>query len=651
MCGIAGIMSFEGHSIPRDLLDAMTDAEVHRGPDDRGTYISEDARIGLGSRRLSIIDLSVAGNMPMSNETADVWVTFNGEIYNFQKLRNSLVKKGHCFKSVTDTEVLVHLYEELGPAFVKEIDGMFAIALWDAKLKRLVLARDRLGEKPLYMAAHDGFFRFASEIKAIVVDRSLRRLISPEALSQYLTFGFVQPPLTMFAGITKLAPGQIMIVLSDGSSTVSNYWSPAPTPEELDDARCLPIETHVRNVRASLERAVDACLIADVPIGAFLSGGVDSSAVVALMARKLGRGIDAVTMQYPGHADIDESEFAQQVADRAGARLHRVRITENDAIEAFGECVFHLDEPISDPACINTYIGSRYLRSIGVPVALIGEGADELFLGYPFYFRHRRIAPLWSARRVVPAAVRSVLYASVEPMMNPLGLGRHRDLLRRVTSSESLFLSSEPFFPDSDKLAITGHSIAGVVKRIPSTTVTEAVLAEANGAFKGDILAQMGFTEMRMRMAEKLLMRVDKLSMAHSVEVRAPYLDHRLARLALSLPSAIRAPSGDPKALLKRAVADLLPAASLARPKMGFATPVPHWFRGRLGNYLRQMLETSVLVTSGLLSKAAVTQLLDEHNGGRVSHHTKLWNLLCLVEWANRFEIAGIAQSVPATAA
>lgn len=451
MCGIAGLMTYGERCVSPELLAEMTRRMTHRGPDDSGTYISRDGHVGLGSSRLSIQDLSPLGHMPMPNEEHCVWLTFNGEIYNFKKLRPELIRRGHKFVSETDTEVIIHLYEESGLGFLDELDGMFAIALWDETEEFLLLARDRLGEKPLYYTDGGGYFRFASEIKALLADTSIPRSLDLESLNQYLTFGFVQPPRTMFAGIHKLAPGERLIVHRNGQRELTRFWSPLSDADYVKDVRSRSIQEHIHEIRVRLERSVEECLVADVPIGAFLSGGVDSSAVVSLMSQKMGRNVESVTISYPDQPESDESSFAKRVAERTGANLHRLLVYAEDAEEAFPSCVYHQDEPVADPACINTFIASKYLREIGIPVALVGEGADELFLGYPSYLKYQRIMPLWRASSIIPKPVRSWLFALADPLLGPLGLLAHRDLLRRASDGEGIFVSTDSFFLDGKK--------------------------------------------------------------------------------------------------------------------------------------------------------------------------------------------------------
>jgi len=641
MCGITGLMAFRERHVSSELLIEMTRRIAHRGPDDSGIYISPDRHIGLGSSRLSIQDLSTAGHMPMPNEERRVWLTFNGEIYNFKQLRPDLVRHGHEFASETDTEVVIHLYEERGLSFLDDLEGMFAIALWDEAEGLLLLARDRLGEKPLYYTDHGGVFRFASEIKALLADESLPRSLNLKSLNQYLTFGFVQPPHTMFEGIHKLAPGERLIIRHNGQRELTRFWNPLGDPDQVRHVRSLGIQEHVREVRSLLERSVESCLVADVPVGAFLSGGVDSSAVVSIMSQKSGRRLECVTISYPDQPDRDESSFARLVAEQTGANLHPIPVHAQDAEEAFPSCVYHQDEPVADPACINTFIASKHLRAMGVPVALVGEGADELFIGYPSYLKYRRIWPLWRAGSVIPEPIRRGVFALADPLLGPLGLSAQRDLLRRASQGENIFVSTDSFFLDGEKVRIAGGPLNELARSCPSSTVSGQMGNDVHGLLgAGDLLSRISLAEVRMRMAEQLLMRVDKLSMAHSVEVRAPFLNWRLAEYALALPGDARTFGRKPKGLLKAAVADLIPEPALNRPKMGFSTAVEQWCRTWAGDLLERRIETCELFRSGILSTVEAKILLAQHRQGRRLHHPRLWNILCLTEWWEHYGIS-----------
>jgi asparagine synthase (glutamine-hydrolysing) len=630
-------MTFGDRQVSSQLLEKMTRRISHRGPDDSGIYISPERHVALGSTRLSIQDLSPAGHMPMTNENRRLWLTFNGEIYNFRQLRPGLIRRGHTFASETDTEVILHLYEERGLKFLDELEGMFALALWDEAEGLLLLARDRLGEKPLYYAEHGGSFRFASEIKSLLADGSFPRCLNFESLNQYLTFGFVPPPSTMFLGIQKLAPGERLIVRRNGQRELTRFWNPLSDLARVRHVRSIGIREQVRETRSLLERSVESCLVADVPVGAFLSGGVDSSAVVAIMSQKTGRPVECVTISHSGGPDRDETSFARQVAGRTGANLHPIPVGAEDAEEAFPNCVYHQDEPIADPACINTFIASKHLRDMGVPVALVGEGADELFLGYPSYLKYRRLWPFWRAGSMVPQTIRKALFMAAAPCLGPLGLSAQHDLLRRASEGESIFVSTDSFFSDGAKLRIARGALHDLAKTRPSSATAEEMGKDVHGLLGKDLLSRISLAEMRMRMAEQLLMRVDKLSMAHSIEVRAPFLNWHLAEFALALPSEVRTFNGRPKGLLKAAVADLIPEETLNRPKMGFSTTVEQWCRTWAGDLLEGRIETCELFRSGILSAVEAKTLLAQHRQERRLNHPRLWSLLCLTEWWERY--------------
>lgn len=637
MCGIAGLMTFGDQRVAPELLRNMNTRMAHRGPDDTGTWLSPDRRLGLASRRLSIQDLSPAGHMPMSSADGRHWIVFNGEIYNFRALRAGLVGRGRRIVSGTDTEVLLHLYDLRGTAFLNDLEGMFAIALWDEQNGMLVLARDRMGEKPVYFADFGGVFRFASEAKAILSDASFPRVPDYEALNEYLTFGFVQPPRTLFRGIHKLAPGERMLLWNDGRRERTRYWRPLQDRGEVSHIRAGTAEVHAREIRSLFERSVEGCMVADTPVGAFLSGGVDSSAVVSMMSRATGRQVDSITVSYPDRAEADEVPFARLVARQTGANLHILEVHDTDAEAAFTDIVYHQDEPVADPACINTFLASREFRQMGVPVALVGEGADELFLGYPAYFKHHRVRNVFKLAGWFPRPLSSWAYRVSAPVFNRLGLEFHGEVFRRAVQGEGLFLSTDSSFPDGAKARLIESQLIDYVRRVPSTDVTVKMGQDPHGALESDVLAQISLAETQMRMAEQLLMRVDKLSMAHSVETRAPFLNWRLAEYALAIPGSVRAPGGRAKGLLKAALADLIPPAVATRPKQGFSTAVQEWFKRWAGYRLEARLKSSDLFSGDILSRAEVIRLLREHRTGVRQHHAKLWNLLCLAEWWDQY--------------
>ena len=625
-------------------MERMSEAIQHRGPDDKGTRLSSDRRATLASRRLAICDLSPHGHMPMSNEDGTVWVSFNGEIYNFAALRTELVALGHGFRSRSDTEVIVHGWESWGPLVLERLEGMFAIALYDERSASLLLARDRCGEKPIYYAnGRNGDIIFASEIKAILSVWDRPRRVCAAGLSQYLTFGFAMPPHTLFDGIEKLAPGQAMLLRPGGRRQLWSYWHPGSDPEAAAAYRRLDPARLPALVLERLAESVRLRIVADVTVGASLSGGVDSSAVVALMSRISGRPVETVTVGQTGFGDLDETEWARSVASRVGARFNRVEVSEHELIGSLPDLAWHLDEPSGDPATVNSFIVSQYLRRNGTTVCLVGEGADELFLGYPNYMRFAKLAAVAPFLTRMPGPLARMIGFLGQAALGARG---HSDLLCRLCRGEPVFLGTEVSFQGGDTLAVAGRASAEAVRSYPAAAVAKAVQMSAPDLIRSDALSLMSFSETRMRMAELLLMRVDKMSMAHSVEVRAPFLATPLVELALSLPGAKRAPGSVSKGLLKAALRGVVPDDVLDRRKQGFSTPVAHWLRGDLGRHLEARIGVSGAFRHGVVDASAVRRLLQAHRSGGWSargHHVRLWNVLSFCEWYDRFGMQGVA--------
>lgn len=643
MCGIAGYLNFGDSPTSPTLLQGMTEYIHHRGPDDAGVYRTPDMRVGLGSRRLAIIDLTADGHMPMSNETNDIWVIFNGEIYNHSSLRSTLKKNGHMFRSQSDTEVIVHLYEENGLGFLDSINGMFAIALWDATRQKMIIARDRIGKKPLYYTIAGDTFLFASEIKAILFTCNLHRHIDLWALSQYLTYGFVMPPLTMFHGIYKLAAGQILEIDKLGHISLNTYWRPFNDKSKSLVVEHMSIEQHIFNIRDMLEESVAQRMIADVPVGAFLSGGLDSSSIVATMSKVMDRPVDTVTIFYPQNPENDETAFARLLAKKVGANYNQITVTDEDTMRILHECVYHLDEPISDPACINTYCASQYFRKNGVIVSLVGEGADELFLGYPTYSKYKKFLRYWNVYNKLPAAITSIPSKGMAMLLRAGTLDNYADLIERAQKGNAIFLGTWTFFGEQSKSSLLSRRWGERLQKLPAHSLAEDAQAEFPAFLKRNHLSLMSLTDFKMQLAEKFLMRVDKMSMAHSIEVRTPFLDHRIAEYALSIPGNLRA-CHSPKYLLRRAVCDIIPEEIMNRPKMGFSTPIIHWFNGKLGRYFQNRIEESRIFADGILDSRYCEELLKRHRSGRITNHHKLWSILALSEWYDCFNVDGFAE-------
>jgi asparagine synthase (glutamine-hydrolysing) len=416
VCGICGIFNYAdtNFELTAELIAHMRDAMIHRGPDDAGIYVSPDKKLGLGHRRLSIIDLSAMGRQPMCNEDSSVWITYNGEIYNHQKLRKELEAKGHSYKSHTDTETILHLYEEKGRDCVLNLEGMFAFAIWDSKKKRMLFARDRIGKKPLYYVIHDGQLIFASEIKAILKHPQIKADIDTTALYHYLTLYVTPAPMTLFKGINKLPPGYIMVCDKDGNIKQEQYWD-AIVPEQKEE---YPEEYYIENIRNLLSESIEKRMMSDVPFGVFLSGGIDSSTNVALMARLMNRPVDTFSVGFKDRPDYNEFDYARQVAAEFKTNHHEVIIDYHDLMDYIPNLVYHQDEPLADWVCVPLYYVSKLARDNGTIVIQIGEGSDEIFFGYDGYMTYLNIYNnYWKPYMKMPGALRRAVYSLASPRL------------------------------------------------------------------------------------------------------------------------------------------------------------------------------------------------------------------------------------------
>lgn len=639
MCGIVGAFGRRGRRFEADEIAALRDAMIHRGPDDEGLWLREPvADVGFGHRRLSIVDLTEAGRQPMFNEDGTVAVTFNGEIYNHELLRAELERRGHRFASHCDSEVLVHLYEEYGVEMVHRLVGMFAFAIWDERRERLFLARDRLGIKPLYFLDDGETFAFASEIKALL-PLLRRREVDPIALAHYLTFVAVPPPRTLFAGISKLAPAETLVVTREGPRRPQRYWDPIEYRVQFDgDAIDWEAELRFR-----LERSIDRRMMSDVPVGVFLSGGVDSSTNVALMSQLVDHPINTFSIGFRDAPKFNEFRWARQIADRFGTNHHEVLIDADDLWRFMPDLVFHQDEPIADPVCVPLYFVAKLAKDNGVTVVHVGEGADELFAGYPTYVQAHAIATgHWRRFRALPTPLRSAAArVGTRALAGRPGLDVHREALHRGGRHDGrLWWGGAVAFYELGLDRITTDELRRDLDGTAPAEVVSAISADGARAGARDELDELIYQDLRLRLPELLLMRVDKLTMANAVEARVPFLDHEVVELAMAMPAAEKVRHGVGKHVLKRAVGDLLPRDLVWRPKQGFGTPVSDWFRGPLSEELSRRLDGSAIHDLGYLEHAEIRQLIDLHRSGRADRSFQLWNLLNLAVWFDHW-IAG----------
>jgi asparagine synthase (glutamine-hydrolysing) len=644
MCGICGVVTLGPRADPvsQPRLEAMADTLRHRGPDADGYYVSEDHRVGLGFRRLSIVDLNT-GDQPMANEDESIWLVFNGEIYNHADHRPGLEARGHRFRSRCDAEVILHLYEEYGADCIHHLRGMFAFAVWDSRRRQVLLARDRIGVKPLYFATTPDALLFGSEIKALFAHPDLQPRLDESALSLYLTFAATPAPRTLFAGVQKLPPGHRLVVdLDSGQPRLERYWEPLPDPVERATRR--RPEEYVERLEALVRESISLRMMSDVPYGAFLSGGVDSSLNVALMAELADRPVHTFSVAIEDDPTSDELGFARAVAERYGTRHHEVVIGEQDFLSYLPELVWHQDEPLADPVCVPLHAISEAARETGTKVIQVGEGSDELFSGYTSYAFftdfHRRV---WRPYLRLPSPVRRAAAASLAPMLT---LDR-ADVLRRGADHGELFWGGAVPFYDSHKhrLLADGGDRSG-------RSAVAALYAQVDrGVPSPSQLDRMIGIELRQRLPELLLMRVDKVTMGSSLEARVPYLDHKLVEFALAIPSDVKYRDGVTKWVLKRVAERAgLDRELVYRRKRGFCGSATNMLSPRLLARAEQDILDSSFARSRF-NMDYVRQMLAEQRGGRADHNFRLWTLWNLVAWhACWFEGARAHQTEPSLA-
>lgn len=623
MCGICGIV---GRHQSSDV-ERMVSLLGHRGPDGRDVFsdrADEPTGASLGHGRLSIIDLSEAAAEPMPNEDETLWLTFNGEIYNFAELREGLQRRGHSFRSHCDAEVVLHLYEEKGPECVHELNGMFAFAIWDRRDRHLFLARDPLGIKPLYYQLVDRRLWFASEPRAIGRLTGADEHLDPDAILQYLTFLYVPFPRTVYRDIRKLAPGT-WLTFRDGSATTHQYWKPRPG-ELYADARDLATE-----VRDRIYRAVSRQLVSDVPLGAFLSGGIDSSAVVAAMAEHSGKPARTFSIGFPDiHPSYDERGKARQVAELF-ATDHREFAVSPDILDTLPAVVWSLGEPCADSSALLTYLISRETRR-EVTVALTGIGGDEMFAGYPRYAgarlhqRYQR-APMFLRRAA--AALAGRVLPDVETGSNTSG--RVRRLLEAgVVPSEKAYLRWVSFLPADDLAAVLQPSFLASIEETDPFGNHAAILDELRDVEVGNRVALL---DLHTYLTDDLLFLADRLSMAHGLELRVPFCDPDVVALAASLSMSQKAPRGRLKALLKEAMRGILPDNLLHQTKQGFMAPMPTWLRTDLRPVCERLLSPERVAQRGILEPDFVQGLMETHFKGRRDLSDRIYSLLVLEVW------------------
>ena len=628
MCGLVGVYSFNGKPVDENLLIKMRDTMVHRGPDGAGAWVSEDRKVGLGHRRLSIIDLSEAAAQPMCNEDATLWISFNGEIYNHAEIKSELQNIGnHKWKTDhSDTEVILHAFEQWGIHCLEKFRGMFAIALWDGKRRELWLIRDRIGIKPLYYSILSGRINFASEIKALLEDPEQKRAVDEEAFFHYLSFLTAPAPMTLFAGIKKLPAGTWLNIKEDGQIRLNRYWDVWDHTKSLMD---ISEEEIAERILSELRTAVRLRKVSDVPVGVFLSGGVDSSTNAALFSEGEERPIKTFTIGYEGEYPSypNELRYARQMATHVGAEYHERILTQNDLLDFLPRMVHLQDEPIADPVCVPVYYVSKLARDNGVIVCQVGEGADELFCGYSTWKRALQIQ--YYDDLSVPRLLKKIGLIGIKSVGK--GDTVYYEWLRRGTAGQPIFWGGAEAFTDVQKKKLLSHKLRKTFGDLTSWEILKPIRRRyEEKAWEKSHLNWMTYLDLNLRLPELLLMRIDKMSMGVSLEARVPFLDHKFVELAMSIPASVKTKNGILKYILKKAVRGLIPEELVDRKKQGFGVPVYEWSFGRLGEKTREEIQ-DFCDQSDLLDRSEALSLI---NRGRRS---EAWYLLNFILWWREF--------------
>lgn len=630
MCGICGKLDFTGSPVAEDLLRRMSGLLAHRGPDDDGVYLNHQGNVscGFGHRRLSIIDLTEAGRQPMSNEDGTVWMVFNGEIYNFSVLREELRKKGHSFASRTDSEVIIHLFEEKGAAGIARLVGMFALAIWSEKARTLVLARDHVGIKPLVYYWDGRTFLFASEIEALLADPSVRKEIDLEALDLYLSLNYIPAPHTIFKNVHKLRPGHLLTIC-DGVLSEEEFWDIAPVMpadalyhRDFGKTKALLFRT--------LEEAVRSQMVADVPLGAFLSGGIDSSVIVGLMARNSPRPVKTYAIGFADMPMYDESAYAREVAAFHRTEHHEIMLSSKEIIDTIPAVLASLDEPFGDSSAVPTYVVARETAR-DVTVALSGDGGDELFAGYRMYK-----GEAWYRRYcLIPRFLRAAL---LEPAIGSLPDSRdnrYGEHIRRMkkflrgakdTLAGRVFAWNELFSAESKKsLLVDGYGTEH--PRAPE------LFAAALNRLPTDAINRMLYADLKISLPADMLWKVDAMSMRHSLEVRVPLLDHRVCELAFQIGGEWKIRHGRSKYIFIETFKDILPQRLHSRPKWGFEMPISKWLKTDLYYLISTYLSRERIEKQGIFHYAVIENLVEQLMQSRMDTSWQIWNLIAFQAW------------------
>ncbi|MDX2129937.1 MAG: asparagine synthase (glutamine-hydrolyzing) [Chloroherpetonaceae bacterium] len=638
MCGIVGIYNFSGpeRNLSESVLESMRDSMIHRGPDDSGIFVSPNRKLGFGFRRLSIVDLSPAGHQPMTTTDNRFTIVFNGEVYNHLSIRKDLEKRGYRFRSTSDTETILYAFQEFGLGCISKFYGMFAIAVWDNFTEELFLIRDRVGIKPLYYSFFNGCFVFSSEIKAILKHPSFHVNLNHQAISDYLTFLSSPPEKTLFEGISKLPAGHFAVLSKSGEYKLQRYWSLHHQSESYDKSQFRSEPFCVDELRRLLRDSVKLRMMSDVPFGVFLSGGIDSSLNVALMSELMARPVDTFSVGFKDFEKYNELHYARLVSKQFSTNHHEILIDESDAVGFIDQMLSYQDEPNADPVNIPLYFVSKLARESGTIVVQVGEGSDEEFSGYSHF--HREWLFYHYYHQLVPTGFRELFYSLSSQFSHSSLIS---DYARRSLQLQFPFYGGAFAFTDIQKDQLFMPSYKRMIYSASRYS------SEYFSTLSSDVgyYSKMMFTEFQNRLPELLLMRVDKMSMACSIEARVPFLDHRIAEFAFQIPDSLKVRDGETKYILKKAAEGIIPNEIIYRKKQGFAAPVSDWMRnGKLNRIVKETMFRSKLLSNNVgslglqdnhafFSTSYVKSLFHQHESGKVNFHYQLWSLFLLALW------------------
>jgi asparagine synthase (glutamine-hydrolyzing) len=649
VCGICGVYEYgKNTEVSESLVVNMRDTLFHRGPNDAGVFVSDDKSIGLGHRRLSIVDLSESGRQPMVNASGDLWIAFNGEIYNHQKLRKDLEAKGYIYHSQSDTETLLYLFEEYGEACLPMLEGMFAFAVWNAKTRKLFVARDRLGIKPLYFYDEGGRFVFGSEPKALLAHPSITAEVDEAALYHFVSFICLPAPHTLFKDIHKLEPATFMVVGDNGIERKQRWWEPYGEGKE----KILSEEEYIQTIRELLTEATDKRMMSDVPFGAFLSGGIDSSLNTALMSQLLDRPVDTFTVGFStaGTERFNEFSEARFVADAFSTHHQEIHIDTQKVLDELPGFFEQQDDPVAHPVCIPFYMMSKGAKEKGVTVVQVGEGSDEIFIGYERFMSELKTHDGWKWRWFtrMPRIVKQLFYRLEKYQYERKSTGdapyfrAQQEYNRRMASEEEIFWGGLVCFSEDFKPKMFSEEF---LTRNKGLNTYKDILAPVYDKLKrdlpgGDQPQYMSYVEMGLRLPEHLLMRVDKMSMASAMEARVPFLDHKLVELVFNMPREMKI-NGGAKSILKKAARGIIPDEIIDRRKQGFAAPASDWFKEMPAEFERALLH-SPITDSGIFSQSFLEDMVRrvKENSGWELH---VWSIFVIARWYERW-IAGVKQ-------